>query len=99
MLLQRLAGYVTALSTQSSKILVGGPCVVRGLHFNDTSGGTAGYVRLRDGGSGGEIRLDINTPGKGSGEDINIPGGGIQFSTNVYVELSSVDAATIFIKR
>lgn len=90
---------VSASNVEASGTAVGGPCRIRGLHFNDTAGGTAGSVTLKDGGSGGTTKLVINTPGGGVGEDVVIPGSGILFETDVYVTLTNVDAATVFFQR
>lgn len=70
--------------------------ILKGLHYNDTSGGTAGSVVIKDGGSGGTEILTINTPGSGVGMDVNIPGGGIPFSTDLHVTLTNVDGVTVF---
>lgn len=95
--LKRLGAYVQAASaTSSGTTLVSSRTVLKGLHFNDASGGTAGSVVLKDGGSGGTVRLTINTPGQGAGEDVKIPAAGIIFDNDIYVELSSVDAVTVF---
>lgn len=95
--LERLGNYVKSATTDTSGTqLVNGRTVLKGLHFNDASGGTAGTVTLKDGGSGGDTLLVIHTPGQGSGEDVDIPGGGIIFTTDLYVELSNVDGVTVF---
>lgn len=94
--MRRLANYVDAAATTSNGQLASSRKVLKGVHFNDASGGTAGTVVLKDGGSSGTIRLTINTPGQGSGEDVQIPGGGIVFENDIYVELTNVDAITIF---
>jgi len=75
---------------------VGRACVLRGLHYNDTSGGQAGTLILRDGGASGDIKLTINTPGGGVGMDVGIPAGGMEFDTDIYAELTNVDGVTVF---
>lgn len=69
---------------------------LRGVHYNDASGGTAGTVVLKDGGSGGTAILTVNTPGQGAGDDVVIPGSGIPFATDLHVTLSNVDGVTVF---
>lgn len=95
-LLKRLASRVSAADATGSGELVGRACVLRGLHYNDASGGTAGSVVLRDGGVGGDIKLTVHTPGNGAGDDVAIPAGGVEFETDMYVVLTSVDGVTVF---
>lgn len=95
-LTNRLAARVAAGSTTSSAEIVGRAAVVRGLHYNDTTGGTAGTVVLKDGGSSGTALITINTPGGGVGMDVSIPAGGIVFGTDVYADLTNVDGVTVF---
>ena len=56
-----------------------------------------GYVRFRDGSSTGPILCELDV---GTSDSFTIylllPGEGIVFQTSLYVELSNVDAATVF---
>lgn len=65
---------------------------VKGIHYTTTS---AGSIVLKDGGAGGTTVLDVAIPASGSG-NIIIPGSGIQFNTNIYLDLTSATSVTIF---
>lgn len=91
-----IGGSVKAADATATGTLVPRGARLRGLHFNDASGGTAGTLVFRDGGSGGTVKLTINTPGQGTGDDVLIPGAGIVFDTDIHVTLSNVDGVTIF---
>lgn len=91
-----IGGDVKAASVTATGAVVPRGARLRGLHFNDTSGGTAGSVVLRDGGAGGTVKLTINTPGQGASNDVMIPGAGIVFDTDIHVTLTNVDGVTVF---
>ena len=56
-----------------------------------------GYVRFRDGSSTGPILCELDV---GTSDSFTIyvllPGEGIVFQTSLYVDISNVDAATVF---
>ncbi len=56
-----------------------------------------GYVKFRDGGSTGPVlcELDVGTSDSFT-IYVLIPGEGIVFQTSLYVDLSNVNAATVF---
>ena len=59
--------------------------------------GTDGFVKLRNGGSSGPILCELDVGVSDSFTIyVLIPGEGILFSNGIYIELSSVSAATIF---
>ena len=59
--------------------------------------GSDGYVRLRNGGSSGEILCELDV---GTSDTFTIyvllPGEGILFSNGIYVDISNVNAVTVF---
>jgi hypothetical protein len=59
--------------------------------------GLDGYVRLRNGGSSGEILCELDV---GTSDTFTIyvllPGEGILFSSGIYVDISNVNAVTVF---
>jgi hypothetical protein len=59
--------------------------------------GTDGYVKLRDGGSSGPVlcELDVGTSDSFT-IYVLIPGEGVLFQTSLYVDLSNVNAVTVF---
>jgi hypothetical protein len=56
-----------------------------------------GYVKFRDGGSSGPVLCELDV---GTSDSFTIyvllPGEGIVFQTSLYVDLSNVNAATVF---
>ena len=69
---------------------------VKGLLVSPTPG-SAGSVVLKDGGSGGTTLLSINVAsGATSPFPVVVPGEGILFSTDVYVDVTTVASVTVF---
>jgi len=59
--------------------------------------GADGYVRLRDGGASGTILCELDV---GTSDTFTIyvllPGEGILFPSGIYIDISNVNAATVF---
>lgn len=69
---------------------------VKGLLVSPTPG-SAGSVVVKDGGTGGTTRLAINVAsGATSPFPVVVPGEGILFSTDVYVDITTVASVTVF---
>ena len=69
---------------------------VKGLLVSPTPG-SAGSVVVKDGGTGGIARLTINVAsGATSPFPVVVPGEGILFSTDVYVDVTTVASVTVF---
>ena len=64
--------------------------------YQIASGGTAGEMVFRDGGSGGTVLMTLNITINAAVISTLIPGNGIRFNTDIYVELPTDAAVTIF---
>lgn len=67
---------------------------LRGLFI--VQGSAAGTVNLREGGSAGNIIASFDTTADSTIADITVPGSGIEFSTDLYIELTNITSATVF---
>ena len=72
----------------------GGRTRVKSLVITATA--TAGSVVLKDGGASGAVKVTINTPAVVNMHNILFPGEGVLFETDVYVDVTDVDAVTVF---
>ena len=87
---------VKAVTLTSDDTAVGYRTRVKGLLISPTPG-SAGSVVVKDGGSTGKTRLSISVAsGATSPFPVVIPGEGILFSTDVYVDVTTVTAVTVF---
>lgn len=83
----------SATATSTGSTLVNGPARVLGVQFR--AGSTKGSVVLKDGGATGTTKLTLYTPANAAFADyVPIPEG-LEFLTDVYVELDQADGVTI----
>ena len=87
---------VKAVTLTSDDTAVSYRTRVKGLLISPTPG-SAGSVVVKDGGTGGTTRLSISVAsGATSPFPVVIPGEGILYSTDVYVDVTTVAAVTVF---
>ncbi len=85
---------ILAAQRTTDGTLVSAGTKVRALWVRSTA--VAGTVVLKDGGSGGTVRLTLNTPAAVGVQVVPIPGPGIQFFSDVYLDVADVDGVTLF---
>lgn len=87
---------VKAVTLTSDDTAVNYRTRVKGLLVSPTPG-SAGAVVVKDGGASGTTRLAINVAsGATSPFPVVVPGEGILFSTDVYVDVTTVASVTVF---
>lgn len=68
---------------------------IRGVYI--VPSGTAGSVVFKDGGTSGSARLTVNTVASATQPTYMLmPGEGMLFSTNVYVDVTSIGSVMVF---